>query len=76
MSATVIDMTDPQARRYVLLCQLIGRLRIEINTGMSSRVSSLKVAQEQFDIKSRTKKGALADLIDIRNREYPQVGGN
>lgn len=45
------------------LAQCIGALSIEVNTGMRhSRGSVLKMVQNQYGIKSRTKEEALAEL--------------
>jgi hypothetical protein len=51
------------------LMQCIGALRIETRTGMRhSRGSVLAVAQQVYGVRSRTKKGALAELEALYTR--------
>ena len=57
------------------LAQCIGALSIEVNTGMRhSRGSVLKLVQRQYGVRSKTKKGALAELkamyAETTGREY------
>jgi hypothetical protein len=54
------------------LAQTIGALKIEVRTGMKmSRGSILKMAQRVYGVRSRTKAGALAELLDL----YEEVSG-
>jgi hypothetical protein len=70
----IIDMSIDRNRRFVLLIQLIGRLKIELRTGMKFKgPSTLKVAIEQFDLTSKTKKRALEELEAIKAKEFPEV---
>lgn len=57
------------------LAQTIGALKIEVRTGMKmSRGSILKMAQTVYGVRSRTKDGALAELMalyeEVTGREY------
>jgi hypothetical protein len=45
------------------MMQCIGALSIEVNTGMKhSRGSILKLVQQRYGVKAKTKKGALAEM--------------
>lgn len=60
-------MTDiaTHANRFHM-AQCIGALRIEINTGMRhSRGSILKLVQRTYQVKSKTKTGALKEMEDL-----------
>jgi hypothetical protein len=49
--------------RLFRLLQIKHMLSIEVNTGLThSRGSVLKVAQREFGVKSRTKRGALKEV--------------
>lgn len=57
------------------MMQCIGSLSIEVNTGMKhSRGSILKLVQQRYGVKSKTKKGALAEMKqqykDLTGRDY------
>lgn len=54
------------------LMALIKSLEIEVKTGMkmSRGTSPLKIAQTQYGVKSRTKKGAVEELKNIFNESY------
>ena len=59
--AAVID--TPEGIRRFHMMQVMYALRIEVRTGMKmSRGSVLKVAQQVYGCKSRTKAGALAEM--------------
>jgi hypothetical protein len=68
-------LTTPEQMAVFHLMQCIGALRIEVNTGMRmSRGSVLKTAQNVYGVRSRTKAGALAELLalyeEVTGREY------
>lgn len=62
--STVINTPDGIA--YFQLLSIRGRLKIEVETGLGSRVSSLKAAKQLYGIRKNTKKGALAELEFFR----------
>lgn len=54
------------------MAQCIGSLRIEVRTGMRhSQGSVLRLVQDRFGIKARTKKGALEEMLVL----YEQTTG-
>jgi hypothetical protein len=68
-------LTTPEQMAVFHLMQCIGALRIEVRTGMRhSRGSVLKTAQNVYGVRSRTKAGALAELLalyeEVTGREY------
>ena len=49
------------------LAQTIACLRIEVRTGLRhSRGSVLKMAQQVYGVRSRTKAGALEELLSLK----------
>jgi hypothetical protein len=57
------------------MCQVIGSLSIEVNTGMRhSQGSILKLAQQRYGIKAKNKKKALEEMrvlyAETYGREY------
>lgn len=52
------------------LAQAIARLRIETKTGLQFRASTLVYVQKVYGVKSRTKKGALAELEALYESTY------
>lgn len=59
------------------LAQCIGSLRIEVNTGMRhSQGSVLKLTQQLYGVKSRTKKGALQELEDLYEATFGRRYGD
>jgi len=63
MNTGPVVIDTPEGMAYFRLLQVRGALSIEVKTGKShSRGSVLKLAQREYGIKSRTKKGALAEL--------------
>lgn len=61
MDGFVID--TPEGIRMFHFLQVLHALRIETRTGMRmSRGSVLKVAQQVYGVRSRTKAGALAEM--------------
>lgn len=54
---TVID--TPEGIELFRLCSMRGRLKLEINSGLKFRVSTLKVVNRHLGSKCRTKKQAL-----------------
>ena len=66
----VVDSAD--AMRHMRHCQLIGALKIETRTGMkmSRGGSVLAVAQREFGVTSRPKKGALDELPRMYKETY------
>lgn len=68
---TVID--NPASHSMLHFAQCISMLRIEVRTGMKhSRGSVLALVRERYGIKSRTKAGALAEMLSI----YEEVTGH
>lgn len=69
--ATVID--TPEGIAFFAFMQVLTGLRMEVTTGLklSSRGSILKVAQQRYGVTSRTKKGALAEMIVL----YEEITG-
>lgn len=61
---TVINTPDGIA--YFQLLSIRGRLKIEVETGLRSSVSSLAAAKRLYGIHKNTKKGALAELEFFR----------
>jgi hypothetical protein len=57
---TMVNTRDGIA--FFQLLSIRGRLQIEVNTGLTSRVSSLKAAKQLYGVFSNTKKGALAEV--------------
>lgn len=56
------------------LLSVISALRIEVGTGLRhSRGSVLRVAQDVYGVRSRTKAGALTELIAIRDQITDQI---
>jgi len=56
----------PEKIQEFRLRTIIKGLEIEIKTGMHhSRVSLLKIAQTQYKVSARTKKGALKELKEM-----------
>lgn len=56
----MVDTKDGIA--FFQLLSIRGRLQIEVNTGLKSRVSSLAAAKRLYGVFSNTKKGALAEV--------------
>lgn len=71
-TATIID--TPEGMAHFAMCQCIGRLRIEVSTGMKFRQSTLAAVQHAYGIKGRTKRAALKELqalyAETYGREY------
>jgi len=67
----IID--TPEGIALYRLLAVTSALRIEVGTGMkmSRGVSPLKIAQQEYGVTSRTKKGALAELEALRDQSYP-----
>jgi hypothetical protein len=68
-------LTTPDQIAFFHLAQTIGALRIEVKTGMKmSRGSVLKMAQNVYGVRSRTKDGALEELMalyqEVTGRQY------
>lgn len=63
MTEGPVVISSPAGIEHFQMCQVIGALSIEVKTGLShSRGSVLNLARERYGVKSRTKKGALAEL--------------
>jgi len=58
--SVMVDRPDGIA--FFQLLSIRGRLQIEVNTGLRSRVSALKAAKQLYGVFSNTKKGALAEV--------------
>ena len=64
--ATVID--TPDGIEFVRLLSMIGRLKIEVGTGMRSQVSILKAAQRLYGLGNvKNKRDMLATLENVRD---------
>lgn len=62
---------NPLPNRFHL-AQCISALNIEVKTGMKhSRGSVLRMVQDQYGVKAKTKKGALAEL----RAQYKELTG-
>lgn len=76
MEPVVIEGRESMIRLNILQC--IAALSIEVNTGMRhSGGSVLRLTQERYGVKSRTKAKALQELRGIyhdRYGEWPKVG--
>jgi hypothetical protein len=55
-------LDKPDEIRFFQLLSIRGRLKIEVDTGMSSRFSSLQAAKRLYGVRSNTKRGALKEL--------------
>lgn len=63
---TVID--TPEGIEYVRLLSIIGRLKIEIGTGMRSRVNTLQAAQRTYGLYHlKSRKRMLEHLEVVRD---------
>lgn len=59
------------------LAQCIGALRIEVNTGMRhSRGSVLKLVQQRYGVKAKTKAKALEELKELYKKETGREYGS
>ena len=57
------------------LAQVIAALRIEVRTGMKmSRGSVLKLVQQVYGVRSRTKAGALEELLALKAQVDEALG--
>lgn len=65
MTTTTAD--TPQAVRFFQLLSIIGRLKIEIETGMTSRIPTLRSARVIYGLDFRTRKQMLAHLEAVRD---------
>jgi len=65
----------PEGIAHHQLCTCIARLRIEVNTGLSSRVSTLKAVKAIYGCPKQTKKGALAWLEAFYEKTYGRPYG-
>ena len=66
---TIID--TPDGIEHFRIAQLIARLKIEINTGMNSRISTLIVIKQTYpDFKKNTKKAALDYMLKLYKEMY------
>lgn len=63
----VID--TPEGMEVFKLLQCIGRLRIEVNTGLAFKLSTLAAAKRYYGLEIGTKKRCLAEL----EKMYEQV---
>lgn len=63
-SGFVIDTPDGLA--YFALLQCIHRLKLETETGLGFRTSTLAAANRAYGLKIRTKKEMLATLLNVQ----------
>lgn len=74
---TIVNMTDQEQREHFHMSQCISMLRIETSTGLGhSRGSVLKVVQERYGCKKRTKLGALKELEEMFEKRYGRKYGD
>lgn len=66
----MIAIDTPEGIEHYRLCAHISRLHIEIQTSLSSKLSTLKSAQTLYGVKSRTRKGALEELLALYKETY------
>jgi hypothetical protein len=70
---TLIVTADGMA--HFRICQLIGRLKIEVK-GLKFRQSTLAIVRDLYGVKSRTKQGALEELLRIYKEHYGRDYGS
>ena len=59
-------VTTKDGIAFFQLLSIRGRLKIEVETGLKSRVSTLAAAKALYGVFSNTKKGALAEIEAYR----------
>jgi hypothetical protein len=65
MSEQSIIIDTPAGMEVFKLLQCIGRLRIEVNTGLAFRQSTLQAAKRYYGLTCSTKRKALELLEDL-----------
>lgn len=66
--ATVIDMQDPNNRRFVTIVQLIARLKIESRSMRPRGPAATTLAKQHFpELKGMGRARMLAKLEDMRD---------
>lgn len=72
---TMSELYHPAARYQMAQC--ISSLSIETRTGMRhSQGSILKLVQQRYGIKARTKRGALEELLALYKETYGKEYGS
>ena len=66
-----ITINTPEGLEFFSWLQLQGRLRIEVNTGMKFRQSTLKLVNYKFGTNFRRKQQALDFMDDIIEQVQP-----
>lgn len=65
----------PEGIAHYQMCACIARLRIEVQTGMTSRASTLKAVKAIYGCPKQTKKGALAWMEQMYEQTYGRPYG-
>lgn len=76
MTDETVVIDTPEGMSHFAMCQVIGRLRIETETGLKFRSSTLKAAQKAYGVRSRTKAGALQEMLDLYVYTYGKEYAN
>jgi cytidylate kinase len=71
-----IVISGPAGMEHYAIAQCIARLKIEANTGMVFRQSTLKIVQQRYGIKARTKAKALDEMLEFYKQKYGRPYGN
>ena len=71
-----VMIDTPEGIAHYQMCACIGRLRIEVRTGMTCRVSTLKAVKAIYGCPKQTKKGALEWMEDLYEQAYGRRYGS
>lgn len=76
MDATPVVIDKHDALQHFAIAQIIGRLKIETGTGLKFKQSTLKIVQQVYGIKARTKQEALDGMLELYRTTYGRNYGS
>lgn len=68
-------ITTPEGIARFAMASAIGRLKIEVVTGLGSRVNTLQAVQRLYGVKAKTRKGALKEMLALYESTYQRAYG-